>query len=43
MHEGHPGPVLADDLTGALEVGAKFAAQGIRAPVTTERDLAPEA
>lgn len=28
--------VIADDLTGALEVGAKFAGQGIEARVTTE-------
>lgn len=30
---------LADDLTGALEIGAKFAACGIASLVTTEQDL----
>ena len=30
---------LADDLTGALETGAKFAAAGIEARVTTERTI----
>lgn len=28
--------IIADDLTGALEVGAKFAAQGLRASVTCD-------
>lgn len=32
---------FADDLTGALEVGAKFAAQGIRARVTLGLEPAP--
>lgn len=32
---------LADDLTGALEVGAKFAGSGIAALVTTELSLDP--
>jgi hypothetical protein len=30
--------VLADDLTGALEAGAKFATHNFRAVVTTRRD-----
>jgi uncharacterized protein YgbK (DUF1537 family) len=33
--------VLADDLTGALEVGAKFAREGIFSLVTTELSLSP--
>lgn len=33
--------VLADDLTGALEVGAKFAGQGVAALVTTELSMTP--
>ena len=33
--------VLADDLTGALEVGAVFAGRGLPALVTTETELAP--
>src|SRR5947209_7900967 len=33
---------LADDLTGALEVGAKFAAHGIPSVVTTQVEAAPE-
>jgi D-threonate/D-erythronate kinase len=33
--------VLADDLTGALEVGAKFAVEGIRSLVSTELSLSP--
>ena len=33
--------VLADDLTGALETGAKFAGHGIAALVTTELSLTP--
>lgn len=33
--------VLADDLTGAIEAGAKFAAVGIASVVTSERTLAP--
>jgi uncharacterized protein YgbK (DUF1537 family) len=32
---------LADDLTGALEIGAKFAARGIASPVTTHPDVDP--
>ena len=32
---------LADDLTGAMEVGAQFAARGIAAVVTTEQSLQP--
>jgi uncharacterized protein YgbK (DUF1537 family) len=32
---------LADDLTGALEIGAKFAAAGLRSLVTTELTLRP--
>ena len=35
--------VLADDLTGALEVGAKFAAAGKRSAVRTLSSLAPSA
>ena len=31
--------VIADDLTGALEAGAKFAARGVRAQVTTRIDF----
>jgi uncharacterized protein YgbK (DUF1537 family) len=34
--------VLADDLTGALEAGAKFAGQGIRTLVSTELSLRPK-
>jgi D-threonate/D-erythronate kinase len=34
---------IADDTTGALEVGAKFAAQGVRAVVTTDLTNWPEA
>lgn len=34
--------VLADDLTGALEAGAKFAGQGIRTLVSTELSLHPK-
>ena len=34
--------VLADDLTGALETGAKFAGLGIAAVVTTELSLTPD-
>jgi uncharacterized protein YgbK (DUF1537 family) len=34
--------VLADDLTGALEAGAKFAGQGIRTLVSTELNLRPK-
>ncbi len=33
--------VLADDLTGAVEVGAKFASEGIGALVTAELSLSP--
>jgi uncharacterized protein YgbK (DUF1537 family) len=33
---------LADDLTGALEVGAKFAMRGVESAVTIERRLRPE-
>jgi uncharacterized protein YgbK (DUF1537 family) len=33
---------LADDLTGALETGAKFAARGLSVKVTTGRDLAAQ-
>jgi uncharacterized protein YgbK (DUF1537 family) len=33
--------VLADDLTGALETGAKFAGNGVAALVTTELSLTP--
>lgn len=33
--------VLADDLTGAIEVGALFAGLGVAAPVTTELSLSP--
>ena len=33
--------VLADDLTGALEVGAKFAGQGLASQVTIAPSLAP--
>jgi uncharacterized protein YgbK (DUF1537 family) len=33
--------VLADDLTGALEVGAKFAAAGVRSQVRTVQNLLP--
>ncbi len=33
--------VLADDLTGALETGAKFALEGITSLVTTELSLSP--
>ncbi|HYK89690.1 MAG TPA: four-carbon acid sugar kinase family protein [Acidobacteriota bacterium] len=33
--------VLADDLTGALEAGAKFAGEGITSLVTTELSLSP--
>jgi uncharacterized protein YgbK (DUF1537 family) len=33
--------VLADDLTGALEVGAKYACEGIASLVTTELSLSP--
>lgn len=33
--------VLADDLTGALEVGAKFASEGIVCMVTAELSLSP--
>jgi len=32
---------LADDLTGALETGAKFAGNGLSTLVTTERELRP--
>jgi uncharacterized protein YgbK (DUF1537 family) len=35
--------VLADDLTGALEVGAKFAAAGVRSQVRTVPGLTPHA
>ena len=34
---------LADDLTGALEVGAKFAARGMAAIVSNTSDLPPDA
>ena len=32
---------LADDLTGAMEVGAQFAARGIASAITTEHSLQP--